>query len=61
MTVKVNLVMAEFGQNRQNSNKHAFKNFNVGRSKFNPTLDSFIKYFSNMVGGVMIIIKSKLY
>ena len=48
MTVKVNLVMAEFGQNRQNSNKHAFKDFNVGRSKFNPTLDSFIKYFSNI-------------
>jgi len=50
VTIKVDLVMAEFGSKRQNSNHQTFNNLNVGRDKFNPTLDSFIKYFSNIEG-----------
>ncbi len=47
MKTKVNLVMAEFGSKRQNSNQKTFESLNVGRNKFNPSLDSFISYFGN--------------
>ncbi len=47
MKTKVNLVMAEFGSKRQNSNQSTFESLNVGRNKFNPSLDSFLSHFSN--------------
>ncbi len=47
MKTKVNLVMAEFGSQRQNSNQQTFGAMNVGRNKFNPSLDSFLTYFGD--------------
>ncbi len=46
MKTKVNLVMAEFGSKRQNSNQSSFESLSVGRDKFNPSLDSFLSHFS---------------
>jgi hypothetical protein len=50
MKTKVNLVMAEFGSERRNSNQKTFESLSVGRNKFNPSLDSFLSYFDNDEG-----------